>query len=126
LDDAGFLDLTVFFFFAAGLAFSLAGVSSAGLMPQKEAPKFLITLGEMVGGFAKQPRQFLSLQDEEVDFKPLWISFRCIVLLTFASERGALPLPLPLCFGVTLPCCLGVDAVFEALEVLPSASKSRS
>ena len=60
---------------------------------------------------------------------PLLISFRRMLFLTSASERGALPL----CFGVAtlsktgaLPFCLGVVALSETLEVLPSVSKPSS
>lgn len=72
-------------------------------MPQKEAPKFLMILGETIGGRDEQPRQFLSLQED--DLNPLWILFNLRLLLTSASDREALslvlPLPLPLFLGVT-------------------------
>ena len=97
---------------------SLAGVRSTGLMPQKDAPKFLMTLGEIVGGLAAQPRQFLSLQEVGEDLNPLLISFSLMLLLTSASESGALPFLL----GVFL----GVVTLSGALELLPSVSRPRS
>ena len=51
-------------------------------MPQKDAPKFLMTLEEIVGGLAAQPRQFLFLQEVGEDLNPLLISFSLMLLLT--------------------------------------------
>jgi len=56
-----------------------------------------MTFAETVGGVEEQPKQFLSLQEEELN--PLLIFFNMRLLLTFASKSGALDLPLPL-FGV--------------------------
>jgi len=56
-------------------------------MLQKAAPKSLIILGEIVGGTAEQPRQFLSLQAEAL--KPLLAFLIMRLLLTSASVRGA-------------------------------------
>jgi len=110
-DEPAFLFFTDFFFF-------IVGVRSIGLMPQKDAPKFLMTLGEIVGGVAAQPRQFLSLQEVGEDLNPLLISFSLMLLLTSASESGALPFLL----GVFL----GVVTLLGALELLPSVSRPRS
>lgn len=51
--------------FFLGLAFSLVVVKSSRFRPQKEAPRFLMTLKEMVGGVEEHPIQSLSLQEEE-------------------------------------------------------------
>ena len=87
-------------------------------MPQKDAPKFLMTLGEIVGGVAAQPSQFLSLQEVGEDLNPLLISFSLMLLLTSVSESGALPFLL----GVFL----GVVTLSGALELVPSVSRPRS
>ena len=116
-DEPAFLLFTDFFF-VAGMALSFAGVRSTGLMPQKDAPKFLMTLGEIVGGLAAQPSQFLSLQEVGEDLNPLLISFSLMLLLTSASESGALPFLL----GVFL----GVVTLSGALELLTSVSRPRS
>jgi len=55
----------------------------------------------MVGGLDEQPRQLLSLQEE--DLKPLLTFFNRRLLLTSASDSGAFILPLPLFLGVTGP-----------------------
>ena len=116
-DEPAFLLFTDFFF-VAGMALSFARVRSTGLMTHKDAPKFLMTLGEIVGGLAAQPRQFLSLQEVGEDLNPLLISFSLMLLLTSASESGALPFLL----GVFL----GVVTLSGALELLPSVSRPRS
>lgn len=78
-----FLPTAVFFF---GWALSLVGDRSSGFRPQKETLRFLITFGEMVGGVAEQPKQFSSLQED--DLKPLFGFFSLVLLLTSPSERG--------------------------------------
>lgn len=87
--------LTVFFF--VGLALSLDGKRSSGLMPHKVSPKLLMTLEENVGGSAQHPWQFLSLQAD--DLKPLLTIFSLVLLLTSASKRGAFPLDFLLALG---------------------------
>jgi hypothetical protein len=56
-------------------------------MLQKEAPRSLITFGEMMGGAAEQPRQFLSLHAKVL--KPVLNFLILRLLLTSASLSGA-------------------------------------
>ena len=97
------------------MARSFEGDKSSGFKPQKEAPRFLIILGEMDGGL-EHPKQFMSLQIE--DLKPLCNFLNLVLLLTSALERGAFPLACFLFLGVCRPSVL--------LETKKSCSSSRS
>ena len=82
--DLAFAALFTIDFLFAGAVYRFSSERSSGLILQKLAPKFLIMVGEIVGGETEHPKQFLSLQADVL--KPLFTFFSLKLLLRSSSR----------------------------------------